>query len=141
MLFFIMSSPDFMCVHLFTHVPGFFLKKDSLINSGKNPQALTEKVQTSYPKWRALDKYGSQNFCTRHLHSKTKLTDFLHRPEKFKQSKIKQMRWNHHSVAMMCAQPLHPLEPPRMGRIYHFPGNCVRKATSPLPSPSTFSLK
>lgn len=76
----------------------------------KEPQALTKEVQASYPRWRAPNKHGGQNFSwLRNM----KLTFCLGHK-----------RWTWNPVTMMCPQPptllsplpLHTHPPSRMGK-------------------------
>lgn len=142
-LFFIMSSPDFhVCASFYSHpwLFFFFLRFPNQLLV-KDPQALTRKSRPRIQNEELKINMEAQTSVYYSGLAKQSWLNFLLSPGKLKPNKIKQMRGNYYPIAVKCVQPLHPLGPPRMGRIYHFPGNCIRKAISPLPSPSTFLLK
>lgn len=99
-LFFLYLAHLMGCVYvcLSAHFFGlfffFFLRFPNQILV-KHPQALTEEVQASCPRWRALNKHGGQNFSYMlHWLRQIKLTFCPG-----------QKRWNCHPITMMCAQP------------------------------------
>lgn len=99
LFFFIPSPPDGVCVCVsfcsFLWLVFFFFLRFPNQILVKHPQALTEEVQASCPRWRALNKHGGQNFSYMlHWLRQIKLTFCPG-----------QKRWNCHPITMMCAQP------------------------------------